>query len=49
MEENDYDQEDREPIPEDATPEEIEKAAEHGISVQSLRHFIACDASGSRL
>jgi hypothetical protein len=44
MTESDYDHEDREPIPEDATPEEIEKAAEHDISVQSLRHFIACEA-----
>jgi hypothetical protein len=44
MEESDYDHEDREPIPEDATPEEIEKAAEHDSSVQSLRHFIACEA-----
>jgi hypothetical protein len=44
MTENDYDHEDREPIPEDATPEEIEKAAEHDISVQSLRHLIACEA-----
>ena len=42
MTESDY--EDREPIPEDATTEEIEKAAEHDISVQSLRHFIACEA-----
>ena len=44
MTESDYDYEDREPIPEDATTEEIEKAAEHDISVQSLRHFIACEA-----
>jgi hypothetical protein len=44
MTESDYDHQDREPIPEDATPEEIEKAAEHDISVQSLRHFIACEA-----
>ena len=43
MTESDYD-EDREPIPEDATTEEIEKAAEHDIGVQSLRHFIACEA-----
>jgi hypothetical protein len=41
---HDNDHEDREPIPEDATPEEIEKAAEHDISVQSLRHFIAYEA-----
>ena len=44
MDESDYDHEDREPIPEDATTEEIEKAAEHDIGVQSLRHFIACEA-----
>jgi hypothetical protein len=42
MTESDY--EDREPIPEDAATEEIEKAAEHDIGVRSLRHFIACEA-----
>jgi hypothetical protein len=42
MIDNDY--EDREPIPEDATPEEVEEAAKCGVSVQSLRHVRAYEA-----
>jgi hypothetical protein len=33
-----------EPIPEDATPEEIAEAAKHDMSVQSLRHVRAAIA-----
>jgi hypothetical protein len=40
----DYDHDDREPIPQDATPEELAKAAELDISVQSLRHGRAYEA-----
>jgi len=40
----DKDYEDREPIPQDATPEEIEEAAKYDVSVQSLRHVRAHEA-----
>jgi hypothetical protein len=42
MIDNDY--EDREPIPQDATPEEIEEAAKYDMSVQSLRHVRVYEA-----